>query len=339
MKKTKISLVLSASLLAMATGANASEFDGGYFGLKAGLNQAHESGTTVVPTQNSATYGLEAGYGWDVTGVLLGVDGFVDANRGKSQGVSSEAYGLDVKAGVPLGRFMPYAKIGFAAVDGTNTGAYFNGMNAHAALGLEYKLAKNWSVGAEWNTSAPSDQGAKFRNDNFVIGLNYYFGKPAAPAPAQEVVAPVEPPPVKETHTEPPPKATPEQWKTVLTETPVTIEGANFAFDSDRLLPGADERLEKVLKAANEYPNMKMEVDGHTDSVGKRAYNQKLSERRAKSVKAWLVKHGVAADRVMTAGYADTKPVADNKTKAGRAKNRRVDVHYLIREEKRVRVQ
>ena len=68
---------------------------------------------------------------------------------------------------------------------------------------------------------------------------------------------------------------------------------------------------------------------GHTDSVGTDAYNQKLSERRAAAVKAYLVSKGIAANRVYTEGKGEKSPVADNKTKEGRAKNRRVEIEVV----------
>jgi outer membrane protein OmpA-like peptidoglycan-associated protein len=71
---------------------------------------------------------------------------------------------------------------------------------------------------------------------------------------------------------------------------------------------------------------LKLEVQGHTDNVGNDAYNQTLSEARAKAVVAWLTQHGVAADRLTAKGYGKTKPVADNGNDGGRAKNRRVEI-------------
>ena len=68
---------------------------------------------------------------------------------------------------------------------------------------------------------------------------------------------------------------------------------------------------------------------GHTDSVGSDAYNQRLSVRRANAVKAYLVSQGVAADRIVVEGKGESKPVATNKTAAGRAKNRRVEVEVV----------
>lgn len=133
----------------------------------------------------------------------------------------------------------------------------------------------------------------------------------------------------------PAPKAK-ESWKTTLTEKLVRLEGANFSTNSAKLLKAADTKLNEVVNAAKQYPEVKLDVSGHTDNRGNQKLNQKLSENRAAAVKAWLIKHGVAADRINTAGYADTQPIADNNTAAGRAANRRVEVRYVIKEEKKV---
>ncbi|MEP7236941.1 MAG: OmpA family protein, partial [Ferruginibacter sp.] len=76
----------------------------------------------------------------------------------------------------------------------------------------------------------------------------------------------------------------------------------------------------------NENPTFKVQIDGHTDSQGGDDYNQKLSDERAASVKAYLMSKGIAEGRLSSAGYGESKPVADNKTAAGRAKNRRVEM-------------
>ena len=79
-----------------------------------------------------------------------------------------------------------------------------------------------------------------------------------------------------------------------------------------------------ALMAADQ--TLMIQIDGHTDNTGKPEKNQSLSEARANSVKAYLVSKGLADSRATTAGYGQTKPVADNKTAAGRAKNRRTEM-------------
>ena len=114
--------------------------------------------------------------------------------------------------------------------------------------------------------------------------------------------------------------------------TVVRLEGTNFATNSAKLLKTADGKLNEVVNAAKQHSEVKLYVSGYTDNRGKKAHNQKLSENRAAAVKAWLVKHGIAAGRIDATGYADTQPIADNKTKAGRAANRRVEVRYTVQQ-------
>lgn len=104
---------------------------------------------------------------------------------------------------------------------------------------------------------------------------------------------------------------------------------AFFDFDKAVLKPAGKEKLDELVANLN---GLNLEVIiavGHTDSVGTVAYNQKLSIRRAESVKAYLVSKGVEANRVYTEGKGKTQPVADNKTAAGRAKNRRVEIEVV----------
>ena len=99
-----------------------------------------------------------------------------------------------------------------------------------------------------------------------------------------------------------------------------------FATGSAKLLPKSFKQLDIVVKILNENPTYKLNIDGHTDDVGKDDYNMTLSDNRAASVKAYLVSKGIADGRLTSTGYGETKPVADNKTVAGRAQNRRVEM-------------
>ena len=94
---------------------------------------------------------------------------------------------------------------------------------------------------------------------------------------------------------------------------------------SKQLLAG----LDSIALVMNTYPNISLAIGGHTDNTGSLKINQKLSEQRALTVSAYLIKKGIAIKRLNTAGYADTRPIGDNKTVQGRAKNRRTDVIVL----------
>ncbi|HWU78102.1 MAG TPA: OmpA family protein [Rhodanobacter sp.] len=104
------------------------------------------------------------------------------------------------------------------------------------------------------------------------------------------------------------------------------VYGVNFDFNQSTIKPESEPVLQQVLALFTADPSYSAEVGGHTDNVGKRAYNMTLSAARAEAVKAWLVAHGVAATRMTTHGYADTVPLVPNTTDENRAKNRRVEL-------------
>ena len=104
---------------------------------------------------------------------------------------------------------------------------------------------------------------------------------------------------------------------------------ALFDFDKSVLKPEGKAKLTELVGKLKDVNLEAVVATGHTDSIGKAEYNQKLSVRRAESVKAYLISAGVAADRVYTSGKGLTQPVADNKTAAGRAKNRRVEIEVV----------
>jgi outer membrane protein OmpA-like peptidoglycan-associated protein len=123
-----------------------------------------------------------------------------------------------------------------------------------------------------------------------------------------------------------------EQFNMVLqtTETArgLIVNMSDVLFDTGRytLKPGAREKLAKVAGIILGHPGLKIEVEGHTDSVGGDDYNQKLSENRANAVREYLVEQGIKSDAITAQGFGKTKPVADNSTAAGRQRNRRVEL-------------
>jgi outer membrane protein OmpA-like peptidoglycan-associated protein len=106
----------------------------------------------------------------------------------------------------------------------------------------------------------------------------------------------------------------------------VALYGINFDFNKATLRPDSEPALDKVLALLQSRPELKLEVQGHTDNVGTDDYNQKLSEARAHTVVDWLTGKGIAAGRLTAHGYGAKMPIADNGSDEGRAKNRRVEL-------------
>jgi OOP family OmpA-OmpF porin len=141
--------------------------------------------------------------------------------------------------------------------------------------------------------------------------------KPAPPPPP----APRAPEPAK-------PKPAPEKPKPVAEKVTFAAD-VLFDFDKSVIKPEGKSKLDDI---SNKVRGINLEVViaiGHADSIGSDAYNQRLSVRRAESVKAYLVSKGIESNRVYTEGKGEKQPVADNKTRDGRAKNRRVEIEVI----------
>lgn len=109
----------------------------------------------------------------------------------------------------------------------------------------------------------------------------------------------------------------------------IVLRGVNFDFDKSNIRADAAPVLDEAALILKENPSVRVSVEGHTDAIGTNAYNQALSLRRANAVKAYLVKHGVGADRLQVSGFGESMPVASNDTNDGRAQNRRVELKVL----------
>ena len=134
---------------------------------------------------------------------------------------------------------------------------------------------------------------------------------PPPPPPPAPAPAPAPPPP-------PPPKPAP------------VFENVYFNENKTNIDPVAAKALDADGAILKDNPNLKVEIGGHTDAVGSEAARQKISEKRAESVKKYLMdKFNISGDRMTIKGYGSQKPIADNKSKEGRAKNRRVEFRVL----------
>ena len=105
--------------------------------------------------------------------------------------------------------------------------------------------------------------------------------------------------------------------------------GINFAYNSATVQPQFQQTLDRVAGVLGEYNRTYVDVYGHTDSTGSDAYNQTLSEQRARSVADYLSGHGVQSARIGTRGFGETQPIASNETDQGRAANRRVEIKIV----------
>jgi len=106
----------------------------------------------------------------------------------------------------------------------------------------------------------------------------------------------------------------------------VAVYGIHFDTGKSAILPESEDSLKQILALLNQNATLKIRVEGHTDNQGTPAANQTLSEKRAQAVMGWLTANGIDAARLTAKGFGQTKPVADNASDAGRAKNRRVEL-------------
>lgn len=368
----KKSTILSALLAAAGiANAHAGEFEGTYAGLFLGSNTSSASN---LSDKNSSYLGLKAGYSWNFDQFLLGAEGFYDAH---DQSYTKDDAGLDARLGLPLNRWLPYVKLGMAATtpgerlhggvgveysltdswslnaewtaDSKDTDGV-NNKNSNIGIGLNYQYGgARRSAAAE---RAAADKAAaervaaekaaaerlaaeKAAAEKALAGKSAAekaaYEKAAAERAAAEKAAAEKAAASK--------KAADPTYKTVYDEKKITLEGTSFASGSAVLNRSASAGLDKAIEFANNNKEADLVVSGYTDDLGDAAKNVKLSAARADAVKNYLIKQGVAAERLSSKGEGAANPVADNKTAAGRAKNRRVEINAVVKEAKQVLVQ
>jgi len=347
MKKSTMTIALAAALLSISV-AQASEFSGGWIGGKVGSSRSDVAGagTALFPSVSATsanTYGLEAGYNWDVNSFLLGVDGFADFNQKATHATvpagfvnyGSDVYGADFKLGLPSGNWLPYAKLGYGHSRGTG-GLVGSANGAHLGLGVEYKFASHWSVAGEFTTISGKSNGQKLTNKNFTIGVNYYFDSPYVAPAAVAAPAPAPAPAVVKEEAKPV-AVTPQPVQRKAVFAADSSADSLFDFGKADVKPSGKAAIDKFTTGLRGADFEVIKVTGHTDRIGSHAYNMKLSTRRAEAVKAYMVESaGIPAGKIEATGvdgsYPVTKPgecKGNKKTKkliACLAPDRRVEV-------------
>lgn len=229
-------------------------------------------------------------------------------------------------------------ELGDGEVYGTAQGGYFTGLSGRLSqsapgfsvgAGIGYKLTPTVTVDVfgRWNRAymspRPKDLGPgqvpeERLGDDIQwatggLGLKYTFPQVEAPPPPP-------PPPLPVVEVPPPPQ---------VVQKKIVLRNVLFDFDRSNIRPDSAPVLDEAVQLLKDTGDISIIAEGHTDSIGTDAYNLKLSERRAASVRTYLVAHGIAADRIRTEGFGESRPVASNDTADGRAQNRRVELRVV----------
>ncbi len=266
---------------------------------------------------------------------------------------------------VPCEDLTPFLTTGFGGIfftlnnspqpqlDVTYTEYQFN-----LGFGAEWRFSEDWSLRAEgiYHTTStnkidgfddPGEDKGLFggNSDTYVTlnaGLQFYFskGEPSTMCNLYEGVtvgAPYDFPTLDEIEEllKKCPCDSVVVVKEIIVEKPVEIGtqwvlvGVNFEFDSAQLTEGSFPILYGAVQYLNQHADIKVEIQGHCDYMGSENYNQKLSERRATTVRDYLISKGINSSRLTIKGYGESIPIADNNTPEGRALNRRIEFKVI----------
>lgn len=341
----KKKLLLSAMALAMASSVAADEVGRWYVTPQVGALITDNDRTA---DNDDRLFGLSIGKHlserWSVE---------LNANGAKLDTFDPYAASLDVLRVFRRNRSLsPYLTIGAGAVrNDVDLGQDNTDFIAQAGAGLLWQLGENRrgtgafslrpQIKARWDDAGRED----FVDYLATLGFQFSFGPaPVAPAPQPVVQPPPAPEPVK-----PAPPAdtdgdgvlddhdrcpgTPRGVAVDDTGCPqqgaITLAGVTFENASAILKGDSASSLDRVAADLRKYPQLEIELQGHTDSSGSDQYNLRLSQQRAEAVRTYLLNQGVPSAQVTARGYGESQPVADNTTADGRAQNRRVVMMVL----------
>ena len=290
-------------------------------------------------------FALEGGY-FD-----LGRFGFT-ANTSPPAGLTGDTKlkgaNLDAVGIIPFtDRFAAFGRIGYTYTDAKDRFAGYGAVivkdpslsqhssNYKFGFGLQYALSDSWGMRAEAERYRLGDAvGNKGDVDLFSVGLLYRFGATQQTPPPPPPVAKALPLPEPASPPPPPPPAPPPACVAPagfkvdadcrIIEQTMIVRAVDFEFNSAQLTFPARQTLDEVAASIVKQPELKVEIQGYADSTGSAEYNLHLSQKRAESVRSYLMSKGVNDSAVTAKGFGKANPIATNDTTEGRAQNRRV---------------
>ncbi len=319
-------LIAAATLLGLGTAAQAEQgqfYIGGGFGMST-LEPKIVNLPLKVDENNDKVFKFVLGYDlldW------LSVEGFGarmgSASISNGRDIDYNSYGIGVVANLPnnVSGVSLLGRLGYGQIDNSGNIAFreVEDHEIYAGIGIEYQFDNDFSLRGEYDYI---DKDATMITVNLVkrFGGNDDESTPPpiapAPAPAPKVVAAPQPAPTPSL-----PEKKPVEVITLV------LEPIHFATDSAALTAEARGRLDRIVNVMQTYPQVKLLIVGHTDSRASDDYNLILSLKRAKAAMDYLTTKGIDRKRLSYEGRGEREPIADNRTKEGRAKNRRAEFH------------
>ncbi len=271
--------------------------------------------------------GLGFGYNFTKNWGAEGTFRFIDTEddiSGSSENIDGRLYHLDALYHfMPDNKLVPYVAAGLGGItlednpDGNNTNPLFD-----YGAGVKYFLNENVALRGDVRHMVTFDD--HYNNLVYAVGLAFQFPiKPEVVPAVAPPPPPPEPKPAPVVKKAPAPKPVPPP-PPIMEEVSVKLH-IEFDFDKDNVRSIYENDCRRVAKFLRDYPEVTIEVDGHTDSRGDADYNMKLSQRRAENAKNYLINnYGIDPARITAKGFGETQPVASNDTDEGRQRNRRV---------------
>ena len=320
--RTRIFIVMVAVLVACAGLARA---DGPEVGVSVGAAMPLSKYKKTISPDVGGTIGIEGGYRFDLTdnfALSLLVNPQFFLYDGESECCGHRHSGDDLASVFSITSGPRFSLLtGPVETYVGAAGGYYrdmsgqmsdDGVGFNAGGGVAFEVAPDTTLGlfgrydyANMVAQPGSDVARQWASTGFTV--QHVFQPEPAPPPA-----PPPPPP-------PPP----------VVKRRIVLRGVNFDFDKSNIRPDAEVILDEAVATLKAERDVHVSVEGHTDAIGSDAYNQRLSERRARSVADYLSRNGIGRDRLGTEGFGESHPVASNTDEDGRAQNRRVELRII----------